>query len=368
MRKSNKTLGLKRPPSGFALFCSAMAQIGVVYPLARRLVKKTPSRSKARSFFSYDKNCVSVLPVAGQCVGQMAANPDNSFQLAQFHTNSRPVPVSTDFMTQFQSILILSPRRCHPEIRLKYNQKAKRLAEQNLLARRLGRAAPTCTPSTTPCRAEQKSTASVPAPGLKFPWLGGHLVCEAHLGAGAYGAVYRACIAGSGGGGVAALKLPGTRKDAVDACLQDEHDWLQKLRHPCILATYGFAACGSTVALVLELGKFSLSGLVAQLGQEDDAARWQLFRQICLGVGFCQSQSVLHGDLKPANIIVMRDKETVKLADFGMAQDLSMRPLLRGRCLYSPAYRPLEMLAAHEDKAVHKKQKQRFEIQERCIQ
>ena len=51
MRKSNKALGLKRPPSGFALFCSAMAQIGVVYPLVRRLVKKTPSRSKARCFF-----------------------------------------------------------------------------------------------------------------------------------------------------------------------------------------------------------------------------------------------------------------------------------------------------------------------------
>jgi eukaryotic-like serine/threonine-protein kinase len=48
-------------------------------------------------------------------------------------------------------------------------------------------------------------------------------------------------------------------------------------------------------------------------------ARIRLFQQVCEAVEFAHRNLIMHGDLKPANILVTADG-TVKLLDFGTAK------------------------------------------------
>ena len=50
--------------------------------------------------------------------------------------------------------------------------------------------------------------------------------------------------------------------------------------------------------------------------------RLVLFQQVCTAVQYLHSNHVIHGDLKPPNILVSNDG-TVKLVDFGIASALS---------------------------------------------
>ncbi len=66
------------------------------------------------------------------------------------------------------------------------------------------------------------------------------------------------------------------------------------------------------------------------------------FKQIVQGYKALHGNKILHRDLKPENII-MKDKESIKIADFGFAishQEADEEKLLVG----SPLYMPLETL------------------------
>ena len=75
-----------------------------------------------------------------------------------------------------------------------------------------------------------------------FPWLGGFLTCRKQLGAGTYGTVFEAGF--EVGTAVVAVKVHSPDSDVQD--LAAEHAFLDRLRHPFILATFGFCA-SSTV-------------------------------------------------------------------------------------------------------------------------
>lgn len=46
--------------------------------------------------------------------------------------------------------------------------------------------------------------------------------------------------------------------------------------------------------------------------------------QILLGLKYCHSNSVMHRDLKPQNLLIDMDTETIKLADFGLGRVFSV--------------------------------------------
>ncbi|NEA99863.1 protein kinase [Streptomyces sp. SID13726] len=96
---------------------------------------------------------------------------------------------------------------------------------------------------------------------------------------------------------------------------------------------------GATV-LVLELARTSLSSLVA--AEPRPASGPALLAQICEGLAQLHRAHWVHGDLKPANVLLM-DDGSARLADFNMAAELE------GTHAYTPAfstpdYTPPELL------------------------
>ncbi|MFJ7177015.1 protein kinase [Streptomyces massasporeus] len=176
------------------------------------------------------------------------------------------------------------------------------------------------------------------------------------IATGAFGSVYAARRVGDGTGlpPTAALKfLPtGTATPRRLAHLRElverEVELYRRLRHPRLVRMYqtltvddpGRPELDGATVLVLEKAEGSLSALLAATPRP--AAGPALLAQIAEGLAQLHGAGWVHGDLKPANVLLMADG-TVRLADFNMAAELE------GTHAYTPAfstpdYTPPELL------------------------
>ncbi|MCF2126125.1 protein kinase [Strepomyces sp. STD 3.1] len=186
------------------------------------------------------------------------------------------------------------------------------------------------------------------------------------IATGAFGSVYAArrvestggAEGGGGSGGhlpdTAALKfLPtGTGTPRQLAHLRDlverEIALLRRLRQPRLIRMYetltvddpGHPRLDGATVLVLERAEGSLSALIAAAPRPPDGPA--LLAQVCEGLAQLHRAGWVHGDLKPANVLLMADG-SVRLADFNMAAELE------GTHAYTPAfstpdYTPPELL------------------------
>ncbi|MEU6911973.1 protein kinase domain-containing protein [Streptomyces olindensis] len=130
--------------------------------------------------------------------------------------------------------------------------------------------------------------------------------------------------------------------------IEREVELYRRLRHPRLVRMYETLTVddpdrpeldGATV-LVLERAQGSLSALLTATPRP--AAGPALLAQICEGLAQLHGAGWVHGDLKPANVLLMEDG-SVRLADFNMAAELE------GTHAYTPAfstpdYTPPELL------------------------
>ncbi|MEU0586463.1 protein kinase [Streptomyces sp. NPDC006132] len=130
--------------------------------------------------------------------------------------------------------------------------------------------------------------------------------------------------------------------------IEREVELYRRLRHPRLVRMYETLTVddpdrpeldGATV-LVLERAQGSLSALLTATPRP--AAGPALLTQICEGLAQLHGAGWVHGDLKPANVLLMADG-SVRLADFNMAAELE------GTHAYTPAfstpdYTPPELL------------------------
>ena len=169
------------------------------------------------------------------------------------------------------------------------------------------------------------------------------------IGAGGLGMVYRAVCEADGVTLRAAVKV---LRPGLDVLLRDrfreERAILAGLDHPYIarLIDAGIDEAGTSF-LAVEF----VEGLPLDVYLEQSplplAARLRLFIQICEAAGYLLSLGVVHGDLKPSNLIVRGDG-LPKLLDFGTAR--LVRPGGSGagavtRLMMTPAYASPERLA-----------------------
>ncbi|WP_030293423.1 serine/threonine-protein kinase [Streptomyces katrae] len=188
-------------------------------------------------------------------------------------------------------------------------------------------------------RAGQRGALAVP-PGYRIgPWVVGHL-----LGAGAFGSVYaaRRALPEPGRPGRAALKvLPtGTRTPRqlrhLSELAERETEVLRRVRTPRLIRMYevltlddpGRPELDGATVLVLEEAEGSLDALLAEGVPSEGPA---LLAQVCEGLDQLHTAGWVHGDLKPANVLLMPDG-TARLGDFNTAAQLE------GTHAYAPAF------------------------------
>ncbi|MET8929897.1 serine/threonine-protein kinase [Streptomyces sp. NPDC004611] len=206
--------------------------------------------------------------------------------------------------------------------------------------------------------AGQPVSVSVPAGYRVGPW-----EVRERLASGAFATVYAGRLAGDDDGtepavGAAGTELPGraalkflptgTRTPRQLGHLRElasrEVEFLNRLRAPRLIRMYdaltvddpGRPELDGATVLVLELAERSLDAV------PEPARPGELLAQICSGLAQLHHAGWVHGDLKPANVLLMKDG-SVRLADFAMAAELE------GTHAYAPAfatpdYTPPELL------------------------
>ena len=109
----------------------------------------------------------------------------------------------------------------------------------------------------------------------------------------------------------------------------------KNLRHPHIIQVVKYFEDADKVYIVLEYAsKGSLFRVVRRNKGLDEAVAWRYFTETCLGIKCLHDKEIVHGDLKPENVLI--DKfDRVKVSDFGWCvQGTDVRKTLGGTLDY----------------------------------
>src|ERR1017187_3040442 len=166
--------------------------------------------------------------------------------------------------------------------------------------------------------AEDGSAEELPGAGQRF----GPYLTDRLLGAGGMGAVYLARRADGQFDQTVALKVmaPHLAGEELVRGFRNGRQLLASLAHPNIARLLdGGVASGGAPYLVMEYIEGQLWDRYCADRKLPVEARIRLFLQVCEAVEYAHRNLIVHGDLKPANILVTADG-TVKLLDFWTAK------------------------------------------------
>ena len=139
--------------------------------------------------------------------------------------------------------------------------------------------------------------------------------------------------------------------DFDDSEIQREAEVMKALNHPNLVQLYEVirSSSGKTLMVMeyceagplVETEKFSISD-----GTMPEIMVQHIFRQIVLGLNYLHSSGIVHGDIKPENMLLSGDG-TVKISDFGQSQILDRDSKLT-KTLGTPAYLSPEICAGED--------------------
>jgi WD40 repeat protein/serine/threonine protein kinase len=157
------------------------------------------------------------------------------------------------------------------------------------------------------------------------------------IGAGGFGAVYRAHQAAVGREVAIKIILPeyASQPDFIRR-FEVEAQVIARLEHPHIVPLYDYWRDPEGAFLVMRLLRSSLRGAI-QRGKWalDDVS--QLLEQIGSALSVAHRENIVHRDVKPDNILLDEDNNAY-LADFGIAKELGIDRTQEGTLIGSPAY------------------------------
>ncbi|MCG8463073.1 MAG: serine/threonine protein kinase, partial [Holophagales bacterium] len=178
-------------------------------------------------------------------------------------------------------------------------------------------------------------------PGLM---LANRFELEAELGAGPMGIVYKARDRDLGD--VVTLKM--LRPEVVEDASMFERlkrgvARARSIRHPNILSVLDFGEAERMPYVEMEFVRaMTLEHMLSEAGQLPVLAGVRLARQIAWAVQAAHAQQLMHGGLKPSNLLVEGNGD-LKVMDFGLGM-----PVRPGRPVQDPAFLAPEQLEARE--------------------
>jgi serine/threonine protein kinase len=143
----------------------------------------------------------------------------------------------------------------------------------------------------------------------------------AKIGQGAMGDVYKAHDPVLGRFvAIKTLSKQATPDDSQRLRLQREAQSAAQLNHPNIVTVFEFGQEEGTAYIVMELLEGTdLKELIEERALPNLADKLWVLEQICDGLAFAHSKGVVHRDLKPGNIHILKNGQ-VKIMDFGLAR------------------------------------------------
>lgn len=179
----------------------------------------------------------------------------------------------------------------------------------------------------------------------------GHYQIGAELGRGATGVVYEGTDARTGQ--IVAIKtLALSRNFDADGLAEarvrffHEAGSAQRLAHPDIVAVYAAGEDRDIAYIAME--RLQGEDLTRYLGRGEQLPLAQLLAvlaRVAEALAYAHGRGVVHGDIKPANIVWAPATDTVKITDFGMAHIGDVLDTGSGMMLGTPSYMSPEQLA-----------------------
>ena len=124
---------------------------------------------------------------------------------------------------------------------------------------------------------------------------------------------------------------------------QNEAVALDRVRHPNIISRLGHGTARDLKGTVFHylVLEYLEGGDLQKAGRAQPVSFRQAFKyieQVCAGLRHAHRHNIIHRDIKPQNLLLTKDRDTVKIADFGVARlNLSDSPITRvGTNIYAP--------------------------------
>ncbi|GIG65623.1 serine/threonine-protein kinase [Phytomonospora endophytica] len=146
-------------------------------------------------------------------------------------------------------------------------------------------------------------------------------VLETELARGAAGTVYRAVDTATGEKvAVKVLRHEAAAEPGVVSAFLDEAEVLAEIDHPGIVRPRDFVATDEVMALVMDLVEgVDLRRQIRERGPLRPAQAARIVSQLAAALAAIHAVGIVHGDVKPGNVLVPFAGGSVRLADFGVA-------------------------------------------------
>ncbi|KAI8910040.1 kinase-like domain-containing protein [Powellomyces hirtus] len=166
------------------------------------------------------------------------------------------------------------------------------------------------------------------------------------LGEGAFGSVYKAILKQTGF--VLAVKQIATSKSGQREVIQKEIDLLRQCSHRNVLQYYGCVPVGDAMWILTDYcGAGSVSDCMELTQATLTEAQVAVVVGAALeGLAFLHSRSVVHRDLKSANIL-LTDAGEVRIADFGVSERLTVAVGARRTVVGTPYWMAPEVITGN---------------------
>lgn len=124
---------------------------------------------------------------------------------------------------------------------------------------------------------------------------------------------------------IVAIKLLQAENDPIAAeRFKHEAKAASTLKHPNIISIYDFGVVGKQSFIVMDcLEGPTLGDVIEKRGPMDPARAANIFRRACMGLEHAHKRKIIHRDIKPNNLCLVRDdngRDNVVIVDFGIAK------------------------------------------------